>query len=99
MTQETESSEDCEMRMKLSSIHRTFRNLFSARIKLRLGIQGEVKVVRSRIHHTLVSASTDDSVVGRVVRNYAHPSECAPTSYYRRNTRSPRQNAHLSRCI
>lgn len=55
--------------------------------------------MRLWIHHTLVSAeaSTDDSVVGRVTRNYAHPSEYPPTCYYRRNARSPWQNAHLSR--
>lgn len=43
-----------------------------------------------------VEASTYDSVVGHVVRNYAHPSEYSPTSYYRRNTRPRQQNAHLS---
>jgi len=42
-------------------------------------------------------ASTGDSVVGRVTRNYAHPSEYLPTCYYRRNAHSPWQNAHLSR--
>lgn len=45
-----------------------------------------------------VEASTDDSVVGHVIRNYAHPSECPPTSYYRRNTRPRQQSAHLSSC-
>lgn len=48
----------------------------------------EVKVATSWMRHAHsvpAEASTDDSVVGRVARNCAHPSEYPPTSYYRRN--------------
>jgi len=81
----------------------SFYNLyiFFAKVKLLLVFEKGLVVRDCEYISLLVSAeaSTGDSVVGRVTHNYAHPSEYSPTCYYRRNARSPWQNAHLSRVL